>query len=91
VPDENKLKAMAEAGYEIAECCATCLYRSGLGRNQEQWGACAHDNAEYDHARHNGLRELPSHRLLRCENYTRTRDLAPYLGDYAKEPWKGLA
>jgi hypothetical protein len=86
MPDENKLKAMAEAGYEIVDSCQTCTH-SGFAGNT--WGVC--EAGDYSHSKHIGERRLPANRILKCGNFERD-DLvvADLLGAYAAEPWKEL-
>jgi hypothetical protein len=85
MPDANKLKAMAAAGYAIADSCVTCKWHGGLPLFQ--WGECDHKDAKYQHAKQ-GEKKLPCHRAFICDNHERASWVEECLGAYAEQPWR---
>lgn len=57
MPDPNKLEALANRGYKIAETCGTCIHGSFIdGRD---WGLCR--KISYQHQKHNGTKNVSIH------------------------------
>lgn len=47
MPDQNKLKVLHEAGFQIRATCFRCLHFS---RGANQWGTC--ESLRYEHLKH---------------------------------------
>lgn len=69
----------------VVKTCLTCIHRElASGR----WSHCKLHS--YEHKKHTGVRALPAHALLVCDDW----ELNPaseelgQLGDYAAEPWR---
>ena len=49
MPDENKLQALEDAGFQVKRTCYRCAHFDGGGRG---WGTCR--KITYDHKKHTG-------------------------------------
>lgn len=52
MPDENKLKALADAGFIIQRTCSRCVHFRVGHPMQQSWGTCA--LISYVHLKHTG-------------------------------------
>lgn len=52
MPDENKLQALADAGFIIQRTCYRCVNFQVAHPMQQRWGTCA--LISYDHLKHSG-------------------------------------
>ena len=84
MPDANKLKGMAEAGFRIVDSCLTCKF-GGTRR----WGLCSRPGTAYLHGKHGTARSLPTHGALVCEHHERAEWVDGSLGEYRDKPWRG--
>lgn len=64
MPDENKLKMMAEHETRIVESCVTCKHS---WFKISWWGFCR--NWNYSHAKHQDIRPKPAHVAFVCKHY----------------------
>jgi hypothetical protein len=48
MPDENKLQALRDAGFNVMSCCMLCKHFTG--GSHSVWGAC--EATTYDHLKH---------------------------------------
>lgn len=63
MPDQNKLDALARAGFSIKATCGLCVHATI--RVGSDWGTCSKIN--YEHGKHTGpSREASTHRAGSC-------------------------
>jgi hypothetical protein len=89
MPDKNKLRAMAEHGYEIVDSCMTCSFGPQSVTYGNAWGQCS--KLRYNHTKHSaGSMPLPTHAAFKCGEHRRAPWVDLNLGTYAKQPWLKL-
>lgn len=66
MPDENKLKSLVEANYNIPICCGLCKH-ARFEEHISGWGTCK--KIKYKHLKHTGEeREASIHEYGSCPN-----------------------
>ena len=86
MPDAKKLLKIEEIGLRCVETCASCDHRIPKGKVEPHWGNCSLHS--YTHLKH-GLRQMPSHSLMVCDDYERTYFAGTHIDLSTYIPWKG--